>query len=126
MSIGAHDARSEDFGQRQARSQSARSDRLSQEFRALPYVRLRHHVRRKRVLSQKPLQVLECGSLPRERALMYVTELFYPNWVDRRIHESSPGGTRSKRAIQAGMQGIYPFAVFPERRIGITSQWDPL
>ena len=126
MSIGAHDARSEDFGQRQARFQSARSDRLSQEFGALPYVLLRHHVRRKRALSQKPLQVLEVWQLA-ERAS--------PD-VCYRIVLSELGGSSnarivawregSKRAIQAGMQGIYPFAVFPERRIGITSQWDPL
>ncbi len=31
-----------------------------------------------------------CGSIPRERALMRVIELFYPNWRDLNIHESSP------------------------------------
>ncbi len=32
-----------------------------------------------------------CGSIPRERALMRVIEMYYPNWRDLRIHESSPG-----------------------------------
>jgi SAM-dependent methyltransferase len=31
-----------------------------------------------------------CGSIPRERALMYVIEKFYPNWESSIIHESSP------------------------------------
>ncbi len=33
-----------------------------------------------------------CGSIPRERALMYAIETYYPNFRDLRIHESSPGG----------------------------------
>ena len=33
-----------------------------------------------------------CGSIPRERALMRVIEMYYPNWRELRIHESSPGG----------------------------------
>jgi hypothetical protein len=32
-----------------------------------------------------------CGSIPRERALMYVIEKFYPHWRALNIHESSPG-----------------------------------
>ncbi len=31
-----------------------------------------------------------CGSIPRERALMCVIEQYYPNWRDLVIHESSP------------------------------------
>ena len=33
-----------------------------------------------------------CGSIPRERALMYYIEQFFPLWRTLRIHESSPGG----------------------------------
>lgn len=33
-----------------------------------------------------------CGSIPRERALMHAIETYYPNYRDLRIHESSPGG----------------------------------
>lgn len=31
-----------------------------------------------------------CHSIPRERALMYCIEKFYPNWQELNIHESSP------------------------------------
>jgi hypothetical protein len=31
-----------------------------------------------------------CSSIPRERALMYCIEKFYPNWRELNIHESSP------------------------------------
>ena len=31
-----------------------------------------------------------CGSIPRERALMYCLETFYPSWRNSVIHESSP------------------------------------
>jgi SAM-dependent methyltransferase len=31
-----------------------------------------------------------CGSIPRERALFYVITMFYPNYRDLKIHETSP------------------------------------
>jgi len=31
-----------------------------------------------------------CGSIPRERALMYVIKTFYPNYKSLKIHETSP------------------------------------
>jgi SAM-dependent methyltransferase len=31
-----------------------------------------------------------CGSIPRERALMFCIERYYPNWRELHIHESSP------------------------------------
>jgi len=31
-----------------------------------------------------------CGSIPRERALMVVLEMHFPNWMNLNIHESSP------------------------------------
>jgi transcription elongation factor Elf1 len=31
-----------------------------------------------------------CGSIPRQRALMLTIEKYYPNWMDLKIHESSP------------------------------------
>ncbi len=33
-----------------------------------------------------------CGSIPRERALMYVIDTYFPDWRKASIHESSPGG----------------------------------
>lgn len=37
------------------------------------------------------LLCVQCGSIPRERALFAVISRFYPNWRDLAIHESSPG-----------------------------------
>lgn len=31
-----------------------------------------------------------CKSIPRERALMFVIEKYYPDWKNLKIHESSP------------------------------------
>lgn len=33
-----------------------------------------------------------CGSIPRERALMWTIERFFPNWRNLSVHESSPVG----------------------------------
>lgn len=34
----------------------------------------------------------QCGSIPRERALMQVIKTYYPNYKELAVHESSPGG----------------------------------
>ena len=46
-----------------------------------------------------------CGSLPRERALMYVIENFCPNWRELTIHESSPAprGASAFRGLPGGL-----------------------
>jgi SAM-dependent methyltransferase len=43
---------------------------------------------------------IQCGSIPRERALMHVLESLFPAWKDMTIHETSPGnrGTSAKLA----------------------------
>lgn len=33
----------------------------------------------------------KCNSIPRERAIMYVIDMEYPEWRGYKIHESSPG-----------------------------------
>lgn len=33
---------------------------------------------------------VNCGSIPRERALMSVIEMYYPDWKNLMVHESSP------------------------------------
>jgi SAM-dependent methyltransferase len=45
----------------------------------------------------------KCGSIPRERALMFCIEKFYPNWRELTIHESSPEsrGTSLRLAKEA-------------------------
>ena len=46
-----------------------------------------------------------CKSIPRERALMFCIDKFYPNWNDLIIHESSPGGRGASKRLQ--MEGHY-------------------
>jgi SAM-dependent methyltransferase len=45
----------------------------------------------------------QCGSIPRERALMFCIEKFFPNWKELVIHESSPSprGTSIRLANEA-------------------------
>lgn len=38
-----------------------------------------------------------CGSIPRQRALLHVLRVEFPNWPPLRIHESSPGGPSSEK-----------------------------
>lgn len=41
------------------------------------------------------LRCQHCGSLPRERALISVLEMLFPNWRNLKLHESSPGSPSS-------------------------------
>jgi hypothetical protein len=59
------------------------------------------------------LKCRQCGSLPRERALFNAVELFYPNWKDLRIHESSPVYRGASRRFQDECPGY------------VKSQFDP-
>jgi SAM-dependent methyltransferase len=36
-----------------------------------------------------------CGSIPRQRAIIYALNQFFPKWEELKIHESSPGGASS-------------------------------
>jgi len=46
----------------------------------------------------------KCGSIPRERAVMYCIDKFFPGWQEMAIHESSPvvRGTSLRLANEAG------------------------
>lgn len=43
-----------------------------------------------------------CASVPRERALMEAIELFYPNWRELQIHESSPAPRGASLKLKEG------------------------
>lgn len=43
-----------------------------------------------------------CGSLPRERALMMIIEKYFPNWRDLKIHESSPVNRGASLKLRKG------------------------
>ena len=46
------------------------------------------------------LQCVACQSIPRERALMGVIQMFYPNWRTLRVHESSPVHRGASRKLE--------------------------
>lgn len=62
----------------------------------------------------------ECGSIPRERALMVCIEMFYPQWRSLTIHESSPtwrGASLKLRRECADYVPTYYYPCFPPGRI---------
>lgn len=59
-----------------------------------------------------------CGSIPRERALMHVIETWYPNWRDLTIHESSPGHRGASVKLAKECPGYIPSQYFPNRPAG--------
>ena len=59
-----------------------------------------------------------CGSIPRERALMHVIQTYFPNWQNLFIHESSPinRGTSERLARECG--NYIPSQFFPREKLG--------
>jgi hypothetical protein len=46
------------------------------------------------------LKCSNCNSIPRERALMYCLEIFFPDWRNYSIHESSPAARGASLKIE--------------------------
>ncbi|MGH6689355.1 MAG: class I SAM-dependent methyltransferase [Gammaproteobacteria bacterium] len=63
---------------------------------------------------------VNCGSVPRERALMATIERWLPDWRDRRIHESSPlgRGASVKLAGAAGYSASHYVPALPTGTVG--------
>lgn len=59
-----------------------------------------------------------CGSIPKERALMICLEIFFPKWRDFKIHESSPVWTGASRKIRDGCKDYLPSMYYPEIKCG--------
>lgn len=55
-----------------------------------------------------------CGSIPRERALMFCIELFFPDWRDSVIHESSPGDRGASCKLRAQSRSYIASQYFPD------------
>jgi SAM-dependent methyltransferase len=65
-----------------------------------------------------------CGSIPRERALMLTIERFYPQWRELTIHESSPCGRGASVRLARECPGYLGSQFYPELAPGSTSrQW---
>lgn len=54
-----------------------------------------------------------CGSIPRERALMHAIMSFYPNWRDLRIHETSPCSRGASVRLAKECGNYVPSQFFP-------------
>lgn len=59
-----------------------------------------------------------CGSLPRERALMYCIEMNYPDWKELTIHESSPAFRATSLRLKNEGQNYLPSYYFPDKEPG--------
>lgn len=59
-----------------------------------------------------------CGSIPRERALMLVIDTYFPNWRDLTIHESSPGNRGASTRLAKECSGYIPSQFFPDQPSG--------
>ncbi|NJO96517.1 MAG: class I SAM-dependent methyltransferase [Pleurocapsa sp. CRU_1_2] len=59
-----------------------------------------------------------CHSVPRERALMYCVEKFYPNWKQLSIHESSPANRGASLKIKNSCQKYQTSQYFSEFTLG--------
>lgn len=61
---------------------------------------------------------VNCGSIPRERALMYCVESFFPNWRDSVIHESSPVDRGASKRLRLEAKKYIPSQYFPDIPVG--------
>lgn len=62
-----------------------------------------------------------CGSIPRERALMLSIESYFPNWRSLTIHESSPGERGASKRLSRECAGYIASHYFPGREPGSTT-----
>ena len=60
-----------------------------------------------------------CGSIPRERAVMYCIEKFYPEWQEKVIHESSPVFRGTSLRLKNEAKHYLPTQFFPGVERGI-------
>lgn len=62
----------------------------------------------------------KCGSVPRERALMKVIEMYYPNWRELSIHESSPADRGASLKLKKECKKYIASQYWPDRKMGET------
>lgn len=51
------------------------------------------------------LLCINCGSIPRQRAIMTIINNYYPNWKDLKIHESSPSNCSISNKLKRECNG---------------------
>jgi len=61
---------------------------------------------------------INCGSIPRERALMYCVERFFPHWRKCVIHESSPVMRGTVLRLKTEAAHYIPTYYYPDVKLG--------
>ena len=59
-----------------------------------------------------------CGSIPRNRALIRVLEQYFPNWTSLAIHESSPSGGGASARLRRSCRRYLASQYFPKEPFG--------
>jgi SAM-dependent methyltransferase len=59
-----------------------------------------------------------CGSIPRERALMQAVETYFPNWRTLVVHESSPANRAANMRLSQECSQYIPSQFFSDRERG--------
>ncbi|RED48367.1 class I SAM-dependent methyltransferase [Seonamhaeicola aphaedonensis] len=59
-----------------------------------------------------------CGSIPRERALMLTIEKYYPNWKQLKIHESSPNNRGHSQKLRRLAKYYKETQFYPNEQLG--------
>lgn len=59
-----------------------------------------------------------CGSIPRERALMLVIDTYFKGWQNLIIHESSPGNRGASKRLAKMCSNYIPTQFFPDHAPG--------
>lgn len=60
----------------------------------------------------------KCGSIPRERALMYCIEHYFPRWRESVIHESSPCERGPSIRLRREAKKYIPSQYYPDHKLG--------
>jgi SAM-dependent methyltransferase len=59
-----------------------------------------------------------CGSIPRERALMLTLERYFPDWHNLTVHESSPGNRGASKRLSQECSSYIPSQFYPDQAAG--------
>ncbi len=59
-----------------------------------------------------------CDSIPRERALMFCIERYYPNWRELHVHESSPAPRGASEKLKKHCAHYVPSHFFSDHPLG--------
>jgi SAM-dependent methyltransferase len=59
-----------------------------------------------------------CGSIPRERALMWCLNTWFPDWRELNVHESSPAGRGTSEKLRTQCPGYVSSHYYPDCALG--------